>query len=88
MNWAYNITLSAFWRRGFCSYGFTTLMSVAAKRHNSLKRFLSSALLVATQLLWLIVVFAFIFCMVSLASVFKRRVMAAFVSLFLCFHFN
>ena len=57
MNWAYNVTPSAFRRRGICSCGFTTLMSVAAKRHNSLKSFLLSASLVATQLCWLIVVF-------------------------------
>jgi hypothetical protein len=48
MNWAYNVTPSAFWQRGICSCGFTTLMSVASERHNSLKSFLLSALLVAT----------------------------------------
>ena len=70
-------------------------MSVAAKRHTSLKSFLLSALLVAAQFCWLIVVFAFILCMASLVSVFKRQdahksiplvgcyVMAACVSLYL-----
>ena len=57
MNWAYDVTPSAFRRRGICGCGFTTLMSVAAERHNSLKSFLLSASLVAAQLCWLIVVF-------------------------------
>ena len=72
MNWAYNVTPSAFRRRGICSCGFTTLMSVAAERHNSSKSFLLSVSLVATQLCWLIVVFACILRMVSLVSVSKR----------------
>ena len=75
-------------------------MNFTAKRHNSLKSFLVSVLLVAAQFCWLVVVFAFILRMVSLASVFKRLdahesiplvdccVMAACVSLFLCFRFN
>ena len=72
VNWIYDVTLSACWRRGICICGFETLMSVSAERHSSLKSFLLFALLVAAQLCWLIVLFAFILCMVSLSSVFER----------------
>ena len=67
MNWAYNVTPSAFWRRGICICGFITLISVAAERHTSLKSFLLSASRVTAQLCWLIVVFVLILHMVSLA---------------------
>ena len=90
---------SSFRRRGICVCGFTILLSIAAERPKSLKTFLFSALLVGAQLCWLIVVFAFILSMVSLASVFERLdahsskplidccVMAA-LPLFLYFRFN
>ena len=63
---------SAFRRRDICICGFTILISIAAERPKSLKTFLFSASLVVVQLCWLIVVFADILSMVSLASVFER----------------